>query len=61
MKKMLVLESSFLEGFCKFEEILVPSGPEEKELSEDCSCRYKGAEILRRKRAGKREGAGCRA
>lgn len=56
MEKVLVLEGSFLEGFCKFEEILVPSGPEKKELSEDWSYSYKGAEILRRERAGKREG-----
>lgn len=61
MKKVLVLESSFLEGFCKFEEILVPLGPEEEELSEDCSCSCKGAEILRREQAGKREGGGFRA
>lgn len=61
MKIVLVLGSSFLEGFCKFEEILVPSGPEEKELSKDCRCGYKGTEILRREWAGKREGGECRA
>ena len=47
-----------MEGFCKFEEISISSGLEEKELSEDCRCSYKGAGILRRGQAWTQE---CRA